>query len=248
MAVPDYGDAVGHAYKLAELVGDEDDGEPVGDQFLQDGEQVLGLLGRQDGGRFVEDHDAGVAVEGLEDLHPLLLPYREVRDPGPGIHPQPVALGELLRVFYGLGEVQGGPLARLGAEHDVLRHGEGWYQGEVLVDHPDAAGYGVLRVVYLHLLAVHEDGAGVRGVEAVEDLHQGGLARPVLAEEAEDLTPAQRDGDVVVGPDGPERLGDVTHLEYDRGLPRGPGPPLSCPPLGQLSSTAAACRGPLCRR
>jgi hypothetical protein len=163
-------------------VGDEDDREPIGHQLLQHGEEVLGLLRGQDGCRLVQDEDARLAVEGFQDLDSLLDAYREVGDPRPRVNDQAVALGELLGCFYRPFEIQGEALARLGAKHDVLGHGEGWDQGEVLVDHPDAAGYSILRVVDFDLFAVDEDGARVRLVESVEDLHQGGLPCAVLAQ------------------------------------------------------------------
>lgn len=116
----------------------------------------------------------------------------------------------------------------------------------MLVDHPDAAGHGVLGVPDVGPLAVHEDLALVRGVEAVEDLHQGGLAGAVLAEEAEDLTPPQRDRDVVVGRDLPEPLGHAPHLEDGRG--RGPNRLRAGFALRQRAPSIAARREPGCRR
>jgi hypothetical protein len=114
----------------------------------------------------------------------------------------------------------------------------------VLVDHPDAPLDGVFGVVYLDLFAVYEDGARIRLVEAVEDLHQGGLPGAVLAEQAEDLAAVQRDRDVVVRLDGTEGLGHASHLEDDRGLWARPGRPLPHLPLGHFSSPTAATWGP----
>src|SRR3712207_9320237 len=94
LAVADDGDAVRDAQEFAQLVGYEDDGEAVVDELLQDGEKVLRLLRGEDGGRLVEDEDAGLAVEGLQDLDPLLLAHGEVGYPPPRVHPQAVALRE----------------------------------------------------------------------------------------------------------------------------------------------------------
>src|SRR5918998_3228462 len=218
---------VAHAEELAELVGDQDDREPVRDELPQHGEEVLGLLRGEDGGRLVEHEYPGLAVEGLEDLDPLLDSYREVGDARPRVNFKPVALGELLGGLYGPFEVEGGAPPRLRAQHDVLGHGEGWDQGEVLVDHPDAAAYRVLGVVDGHLFPVDEDLARVRLVEAVEDLHQGGLPRAVLAQQPEYLAAPEHDGDVVVGLHWAEGLGHAAHLEDDRGLVAHPGRPSS---------------------
>src|SRR3712207_9178553 len=61
--VADDGYVVADAQKLAQLVGDEDDREPVCDKLLEDAEEVLGLLRGEHGGRLVEDQDARLAVE-----------------------------------------------------------------------------------------------------------------------------------------------------------------------------------------
>ena len=58
---------------LVELVGDEDDGTAFGAEAAEDGEEaVLSSGGVEDGGGLVEDEDAGVAVEELEDFDALL--------------------------------------------------------------------------------------------------------------------------------------------------------------------------------
>ena len=106
-AVADYGDLIPHADKLAQLVGYEDDGEAVGDQLLQDGEEVLRLLRGQNGRRLVEDQDAHVPVEGLEDLHPLAYSHGEVGHTRPRVDLQAVALRELFRRPDGFLHVQG---------------------------------------------------------------------------------------------------------------------------------------------
>src|SRR5918998_724571 len=59
-------------------------------------------------------------------------------------------------------------------------------------------------------------------VEAVEDLHQGGLAGPVLTQEAQDLTPVKNERDIVVSRDRAKAFGHAPHLENDRG-PGDPG-------------------------
>ena len=71
------------------------------------------------------------------------------------------------------------------------------------------------------LLAVDRDGALVRLLHAVEDLHQGRLAGAVLADEGVDGALADGEVDVVVGDDAGEALGDPGefdggHLTVDR--------------------------------
>ena len=53
-------------------MSDEDDGDTRVGEALDDVEQIVGLLGREDRGGLVEDEDVGLAIEGLEDLDSLL--------------------------------------------------------------------------------------------------------------------------------------------------------------------------------
>ena len=48
----------------------------------EDRRRAQGLLGRQDGGRLVEDQDLRPSVERLQDLDPLLLADRDVLHEG----------------------------------------------------------------------------------------------------------------------------------------------------------------------
>ena len=74
----DDGDRVGDRQHLVQLVGDEDHRHPTGHQLAQRGEELVDLLGHEDGGRLVEDDDAGAAVEHLQDLDPLAFAHAEL--------------------------------------------------------------------------------------------------------------------------------------------------------------------------
>ena len=84
---------------------------------------------------------------------------------------------------------------------------------EVLVDHADPAVDRVRRAVDRDGLAVHQDLALVRIGETVEDVHQGRLAGPVLAEQGVDLARAHLEVDVVVGDHARIALRHAAHLE-----------------------------------
>ncbi|GHE13072.1 hypothetical protein GCM10010339_78810 [Streptomyces alanosinicus] len=79
--------------------------------------------------------------------------------------------------------------------------------------HADAAGDGVAGVVQDDLLAGHRDGALVRLLHAVEDLHQGRLAGAVLTAQGMDGPGADGDVDVLVGNDTGETLGDAAQFD-----------------------------------
>ena len=111
----------------------------------QDAEQVVGLGRRQHAGRLVEDQDVGAAVERLQDLDPLLQADRRARRrwrrDRPRARNRARAAAARARAC---GDAAVEDDAALGAEHDVLEHGEGLDQHEVLVDHADAGGDRVL--------------------------------------------------------------------------------------------------------
>ena len=218
LAAAQHGDPVGHLGHLVQLVADEDDRLALGRQATDDREQLAGLLWGEDGGRLVEHEDVGVAVEGLEDLDPLLLTDRDVLDPGLRIDREPEPLGDLANAVVGLAEIeQCLGVGRLGREDDVLRHRHHRDQHEVLMHHPHAGLDRGARRAELHRLAGDHDLALVGVVQPVEDVHQRRLAGTVLAEQRVDLALPQVEVDVVVRDDARKALRDVAHLEHGAG-------------------------------
>ena len=139
------GDGVGVAEHLVELVGDEDDRLALSLEVAQVAEQLVHLVRHEHRRRFVEDEDLGASEEDLEDLDPLALTELEALHQLVRMDPQPIPLTQLDDPAAGGLEVDHRPPGRLTAEDDVLEHGEVAGQHEVLVDHADARGDGVLR-------------------------------------------------------------------------------------------------------
>jgi hypothetical protein len=83
---------VRHLHDLAQLVGDQDDRLALRLQSLEDAEQVVGLGRGQHARRLVEDQDVGLAVERLQDLHPLLVADADLLDQRIGIDVQLVVV------------------------------------------------------------------------------------------------------------------------------------------------------------
>src|SRR3712207_3264779 len=217
---PDDGDRVGDPAHLVELVRDEDDRQALALELGEVAEQLVDLLRDQDGGRLVEDQDAGVAVEHLGDLHALPVADPEVLDERVGAQAQVVALGDLPDAAPRPGQVQPAALRGLAAEDHVLQDGEVVGQHEVLVDHPDAGGDGVRRAAEVHRTAVDEDLPLVRAVLAVEGLHQRRLAGAVLAHDGVHLATADPQLDVLVRHHTREALGDAAQLDGEGDVAR----------------------------
>ena len=192
---------VGDGHDLVQLVGDDDDGHLLfPDDPADHGEKLVGLLGGEDGGGLVQDQHVRAPVQGLENLHPLLQSHADVLHPIPGVHLQSVLRHQLLGQGVGLLQIgEHTVLAGLPAQNDVLRHGEGGHQHEVLMHHAHATGDGLAGVEACNLLALDDHLAAGGGVHAVEDVHQRGLARAVFAHQGEHLALADVQGHVVVG-------------------------------------------------
>ena len=128
----------------------------------------------------------GAAEQHLQDLDALLLADRQVGDLRVGIDGEPVFARQPRQLGARRGEAAGQQRPALGAQHQVLQHGEGVDQHEMLVHHADAVGDRVVRAVHAHRLAVDADLAGIGAIEPVEDAHQRRLAGAVLADDAGD--------------------------------------------------------------
>jgi hypothetical protein len=217
LAVAEHGDPVGDLEHLVQRVGDEDDRLAVGLELAHVGEQLLDLLGDEHGRRLVEDQDVRPPVQQLEDLDPLLLADADVLDPGVGVQRGAEPTGQLLHPALGLAQVEAAPaLVGLGPEDDVLGHREVVDQHEVLVDHADAQLDGLARRVDMLCFAPDQDLALVGLLKAVEHLHQGRLAGPVLADQGVDLALGHLQVDLVVGDDPGVAPGDAPALDGRR--------------------------------
>ena len=177
-------------------------------------EQGVDLAAGERRGGLVQDQQAGVLGEGLGDLDELLAGDAELADwlVEVDVQADPVqgCLGDaahLLAVDHA--EPLGGA-----AQRDVLGDAELRHQVQLLVDGGDAVALGGLDVGELDGLAVDEDAAGVRLVDAGHHLDQRGLAGAVLAEEHLDLAGADLHGDVV--DDGDRAEGFAHPLEGEQ--------------------------------
>ena len=216
LALAQDGDAVGHGHDLIELVRDEEDGLALARKLLHRGHELVDLLRGEHGGRLVENEDLIVAVEHLEDLDTLLHADGDVLDLGVEVDLQAVFFRELLDLFARFLALDEAELRRLRAEDDVVEHGEHVDELEVLVHHADAERGGIIGVVDLDGLAVFADLARLRLIQAEEHAHERGFAGAVFTEQGVDLALFELQGDVVVGLDARELLGDVKHFDHIR--------------------------------
>ena len=183
----------------------------LGREPAQDREDLLGLLGRQDGGRLVEDEDPGLAVERLEDLDPLLPADRQACRPWR----RGRSRSRTARRARGSGgcasfAVEEDGLAIVSSPRTMfsatVRTGTSmkcWWT--MLIPRAMASAGPVI----VDRLAVEQDLALVGHGQPVEDVHQGRLAGAVLAEQGVDLAGTQVEIDRVVGEHARIALGDA---------------------------------------
>ena len=198
---------------LAQLVRNKDDPKAIGRQPPQHHKQPLGFLGCQNGSGFIQNEDAGIAIECLEDFNALLLAHREIGNATVDIDLQP-ALGNdgLNPGARGGASPQGEQ--RLGAKANIVEAREILGQREMLVHHADPDRQGRARRArrqgcHVPAIGLNADSALVLHIMAEQDVHQRGLAGAVLSQEGEDFALAKVERNVVVGDKGTEPLGDV---------------------------------------
>src|SRR5262249_58943661 len=92
-------------------------------------------------------------------------------------------------------------------------HGEALHQAEVLVDHADAALDGVAWGAQDDPLAGDANLAFVRAIEPAQDVHERGLAGPVLPEERQHFTRIDDEVDPGVGQRAGKDLDDAAELD-----------------------------------
>jgi len=96
------------------------------------------------------------------------------------------------------------------AEPDVLGHGQGVEQAEMLEHHADAERARLLRIAHLDLLPVEVHHAGIGLGHAVDQLHQRRFAGTVLAQDGVNAAGRHAERDVVVGHHAGIALGDAS--------------------------------------
>ncbi len=214
-AAPQHADVVAERLHFAELVGDHQRGDLAAMRHaFQQAQNLIGLAGRQHRGRLVENQEALVEIEQLEDFELLLLAGGERGDGTVERHAERHARQELFEHGAFLAPVD--DLRRIGAADDqIFGGGERRHQREMLIDHADAERLSVLGIGDSYLLAIEFDLAFVGRVETHDAFDQRRLAGAVLAEQRVEGAGGHLDRDIV------ERLEATERLAHVKGFKRG---------------------------
>ena len=165
-----------------------------------DAEQFLDLGRRQHGGRLVEDENAGVEGERLEDFDALPLTNRQGRNPRIGIKIEMVARDQFRRLSphrFAVGHESQSP--RLAIEIEILRDRHRRNQFEVLMHHPDPGRAGRDRVHKGGRRSVQKNIASVRSHDAGKNVHERAFSGAILTADHVDFALLDLEIDVIQG-------------------------------------------------
>ena len=199
---------------------------PLRLEVVEEGEQPPALVERQRGCRLVEDEDARVGDERLEDVEDLVLAERErlAFRPEIDVDAEPIRKAPCLGVQRAVADQE--TPERLAAEHDVLGRRQTRNDREMLVRDRDSGRERVRDRAEPDRCAVHDQFAHVVRDGAADDLDQRGLAGAVGADQPEHLAPMQIHVDIGERADAAETLADAAGLQQrprEIGRDRGPG-------------------------
>ncbi|MNJ97980.1 hypothetical protein D3C87_157380 [compost metagenome] len=210
--------AARHGHHFVQLVRNEDHGQAFVDEAAQGGEQILHFLRREHRGGFVQDQDAGAAVQRLQDFDALFFTDGKRAHARVRVHAQAKALAQFDQAAARLSAARGQLPERFRADHDVVQHGQVVGQREVLVHHADARCQRGVGPAGGQGLAEDLDTAGVGHIVAEQDRHQGRFAGAVLAQQGQHFALPQRKRNIVVGRQAAEAFGDPRQLQGERRL------------------------------
>ena len=114
----------------------------------------------------VKNQDFVVTIEHFENLGALLHAHGDVLHLGVQIHLEAIALGKRLHLLPRLLLLEEAQPGGLHAQDDIVEHCVALHQLEVLVHHADVEGVGVVGVADGDRLAVFQNGAVLRLVQA----------------------------------------------------------------------------------
>ena len=202
---------------LVQAVRDEQHGSALIAQRQHDIEQPVDLDVRQGRGRLVHDEHLRLQRDRLRDFDELLVGDRQPPGGAVGVERNPEALKNLRGIVVHRPAIdRPAPSQRLAAHEDVLGDREVGKQRGFLVDDRDTRGPGGGGTRQDHRLSTDSQLAAVGLVDAGQDLDQGRLTGPVLAEQGMSLARIQHHRPVHEGFDGAETLGGGLEREQRR--------------------------------
>ncbi len=209
---------------------DDDDGEAAPVQMLEHARRLQRLLGRQAGGRLVEQEDVRPAGQDHGDLEPLQAMVRQLAGQHVGLGLEAEQIERVAEALLGEGRARA---ADRRGDLEVLPDRQGVVGAVGLEGEAQALAHAPEGRQPRHVRTLEDDAAGVRGIDPAEEREEGRLAGTVGADDAAQLALGDGERDAVGRHDAAEALGE---LPGSRGSP---------PPSQRLpASGAKAARQP----
>jgi hypothetical protein len=151
-------------------VGDEHRGASLSGEGAKAAEHLVRLRRRQHRRGLVEQQNRGVGGQRPEDLESLPGADGQTARPHIGIERKAHAGRQVPYAVTELAWPGDAPACR---ERDVLRHGQSWYRGEVLVYDADSRAAGVAGRAQRCRAPAHRNRTRVGTQQPAGDVHQG---------------------------------------------------------------------------
>jgi hypothetical protein len=207
--------AIGEFCDLVESMRDVDDADALVTQSAYPVEELVHFLLRERRGGLIEHENSRLVRKGARNLYDLPLTDSQRPNDRAGVDGHPHRTENVLcALLHGVPVDHSGP-AGPATQADVLGNRQRPGILELLADHSysePTCRHGCERRVGL---GVDLNDPVVGGVVTGEDLHQGRLARSVLAEQGEDGAAGGVEVHTVEDLDTTERLTDATHRQGD---------------------------------
>ncbi len=225
LAEPQHHDPIRDLEDVLEVVADHQHAEPTLAEALDQVDHLRRLRDAQRRRGLIEENDLRLPEQRAGDRHRLALPARQASHLGADAAER--GHGELVEkltcVLLHLGLVERRERDATVARHllpevEVRDYVEVVAKGKVLEDGRDPELAGRIGIGDLHRLALEVGLPGVGRLDAVDRLHQRGLACPVVAHQGDDLAGVDLEVDVGEGLNGAEALAEPPQREEMIGL------------------------------
>ena len=108
--------------------------------------------------------------------------------------------------FLGIG---GKPPQGLRAQNNIVKHGQIFSQGEMLVHHADPGGQGSRGLARRQDKSINLYCSCIGHIVAEQDIHQRGFARAIFTKQPKYFAPLKRQRNIIIGQQGAKPLGDA---------------------------------------
>lgn len=155
---------------------------------------------------FIEDKDFGFAIKHAQEFNLLPMGIGKVQRQSGKRQIECKGLTQGEDLFSSLVLSSEPPFAGFRSSDDILQRVELGKDQGLLMNHADASPQGLAGIVKIYGLVAEEDPSAIGLQMAVQDVHQGGFAGTIFADQCMDFAMIKLHGDVFVGPVGTKSL------------------------------------------